>query len=933
MRGQWGIMRPNINEMRVRAAKFSMNWNDAKNENRETQSFYNDFFRIFGINRREVADFEEAIQITKKRKGYIDLFWPKVLIVEQKSAGKNLDEAEEQADRYYGALPVKKRPRYRLVCDFQNFRLFDYTDEEEIRFSLAELKENIKHFEFILDHTFEAYKKQERVSIKASELMGGIHKSLRKSGYKNEDLEIFLPRLTFCLFADDTGIFPINAFQDLIKSTKNDGSDTGALISQIFQVLNTKEDDRENHLNDKMANLPYVNGGLFEETIKIPSFDSATRGSLWRAGNDSDWSDISPAIFGSLFQSVMKKHERREQGAHYTNERDILKLINTLFMDDLQNRFEQIKANKNNQARQKLLQDFQDRLASMTFFDPACGCGNFLVIAYRELRRLEIKVLKLLHQKGIGGEQTELDARQFSKIDVHQFYGIELNDFAVHIARSALWMMDHFMNRELGEELGLVLLRIPLEKSPTIICTDALEMDWAELLPPEKCSFVFGNPPFGGAKKQSDHQRKQVRDIANLGGSGGTLDYVCAWYIKAGQYIQGKTGIGFISTNSITQGQQVAQLWPILFEECGLEIVFAHQSFAWESEAQGQAAVSVIIIGLEKQKDARKNKILYSYESPKSKPIPESVLTISPYLLSTGGTADSHISVKQTSKPLNKLPKMRIGTKPIDGGYYILSEAEKKNLISKEPASDLYIHPFIGGRELTKGGNRYIIHANSIPADLLKSMPTVKSIIAQVRKYRFGKIPAKGKDKESIKPAGGTSLELATTPRKFHITRVPKKPFMVIPRVTTSRRDYIPIAMYNPPDIPNDSTLYIASATPADFALLTSAMHMAWVNAVAGRLGNGYRYSIGVVYNTFPLSDDADLSKLTPFGQAILKARANHPKATLDQLYDPDDMPDDLRKAHLANDRAVDRLYSAQPFADDTARINHLFALYEKQTT
>ena len=916
--------------MRSRAVAFSEEWKDARYEKGESQPFYDDFFEIFGIKRRQVARYEESVKKLNNRQGFIDLFWPGVLLVEQKSAGRDLDKAAEQAGEYFDALPDEEKPRYQLVCDFQNFHLLDRDERQKTSFTLAELSANLEAFKFMLGEDSAAYEKQKALSIDASRLMGRIHDDLKKSGYKGKKLEIFLTRLTFCLFADNTGIFEKRLFQNLIKRLR-EGGDMGAWIGKIFETLDTPENDRTSALDEDLAKLPYVNGGLFEEQIKSTDIDSTISENLIYVANFK-WNEISPAIFGSLFQSVMDETERREQGAHYTGEDDILKVIDSLFMDDLWRTFKKFKKIKTKASRDRELKVFHDELASMTFFDPACGCGNFLVIAYRELRRLEIEVLELIHTDSSGKLQIKLDARELSKIDVHQFYGLELNDFAVHIARAALWMMDHFMNIELGNKFGQWIPRIPLEKSPTIICADALEMDWAELLSPEKCSFIFGNPPFVGAKTQSEHQRKQVRDIANLGGTGGTLDYVCAWYIKAGQYIQGKTGIGFISTNSITQGQQVAQLWPILFEQCDLEISFAHQSFAWESEAPGQAAVSVIIIGLEKQKNARKDKILYSYESPKSRSNPETVLTISPYLLSTDGTADSHISIKQTSKPLNKLPKMRIGTKPIDGGYYILSEAEKKNLISKEPAIDLYIHPFIGGRELTKGGKRYIIHANSIPTDLLKSMPTVKSIIAQVRKYRLGKIPAKGKDIKTIKPAGGTSLELATTPRKFHITRVPKKPFMVIPRVTTSRRDYIPIAMYNPPDIPNDSTLYIASATPADFALLTSAMHMAWVNAVAGRLGNGYRYSIGVVYNTFPLSDDADLSKLIPFGQAILKARANHPKATLDQLYDPDDMPDDLRKAHLANDRAVDRLYSPKPFADDTARINHLFALYEKQT-
>ena len=932
-------MKLDINELRVRAAKFSTDWQKAKNENRETQSFYNDFFRIFGINRREVADFEEPIQITKKRKGYMDLFWPGVLLVEQKSLGLNLDEAEEQADRYYGALPNKKKPLYRLVCDFQNFRLFDYTTKEEIiRFPLTDLKENIDVFEFISDITFEAYKKQETVNIRASNLMGQIYKSLLASNYKDKKLEIFLTRLTFCLFADNTGIFnPPRLFQSLIHQTDENGENTAERIVKIFQALNQNPEtnDRENNLDTDIAKLPYVNGGLFEEKIDSPTFDSHMRLSLIHAGL-FDWSEISPAIFGNLFQMVMNAKERRKQGAHYTNERDILKVINPLFMDDLQNEFEKIKVNKNNQARQKNLQDFQNKLADMTFFDPACGCGNFLVIAYRELRKLEIKVLKLIYRKGIGGEQTELDARQFSKIDVHQFYGIEINDFAVHIARSALWMMDHFMNRELSEELGQVFSRIPLEKSPTIICADALDTDWADLLPAEQCSFILGNPPFGGAKLQSQHQREQVRKIANLGGSGGTLDYVCAWYIKAGQYIQGKTGIGFVSTNSITQGEQVAQLWPILLEQCNLEIAFAHQSFDWESEAQGKATVSVIIIGLEKQKYARKRRHLFSYEGLKGEPIVQSASAISPYLFATNGTGNPRLFIKKNNKPLNGFSKMIIGTKPIDGGYYILTETEKEDLLSKEPKALPYIHPYIGAREFSHDSHRYIINAPEIPSSEFKNLPLIKKIRAQVKEYRLGKIPKKGKPLDSIKPPGISSLKLAETPTAFHVTVEPKSSFLVIPQVNTTNRKYVPIGFLSPPIIPSNLVNVVLDASLSDFALLNSAMHMAWLFRVGGRLGNSYRYSIRIVYNTFPLPKGADISKLETYGQAILDARRDalkkDPKATLADLYDRDGMPAALRRAHEANDRAVDRLYSAQPFADDTARINHLFALYEKQT-
>ncbi len=927
-------MRLSWNEMRSRAVAFSEEWKDAAYEKGESQPFYDDFFEIFGIKRRQVARYEESVKKLDNRQGFIDLFWPGVLLAEQKSAGRDLDKAAEQAGEYFDALPDEEKPRYQLVCDFQNFHLLDRDERQKTQFPLAELSANLEAFKFMLGEDSGAYEEQKELSIDASRLMGRIHDDLDKSGYKGKRLEIFLTRLTFCMFADNTGIFEKRLFQDLLKRKRD--IDMGAWIGLIFETLNKPENERQTILDEDMAKLPYVNGGLFEDQIDITALDKTIRENLIYVA-DFKWHKISPAIFGSMFQSIMNEKERREQGAHYTGEIDILKVIDSLFMDDLWRTFKKFKKIKTKDSRDRELKVFHDQLADMTFFDPACGCGNFLVIAYRELRRLEIEVLELIHTDSSGKLQIKLDAHELSKIDVHQFYGLELNDFAVHIARSALWMMDHFMNIELGKKFGQWIPRIPLEKSPTIICADALEMDWAELLPPEKCSFIFGNPPFGGAKTQSQHQREQVRKIANLGGSGGTLDYVCAWYIKAGHYIQGKTGIGFVSTNSITQGEQVAQLWPILLEQCDLEIAFAHKSFAWESEAPGQATVTVIIIGLEKKQHARKDKVLFFYEDLKGKPTAEPVLAISPYLFDTSLSENPNIVIKETNKSLNGLPKMIIGTKPIDGGYYILNKTEKEDLLSKEPKAFPYIHPYIGAREFLQGSYRYIINAPAILDSEFKKLPLIKKIRTQVKEYRLGKIPAKGKSLDSIKPPGMSALKLAETPTAFHVTSIPTAPFLVIPETTSDAREYIPIAVFDPPVIPSNAIRYIADATLADFALLTSAMHMAWMRTVAGRLGNGYRYSIGVVYNTFPLPKGANLSKLESYGQAILDARLDalkkDPKATLADLYDRDGMQPNLRRAHKANDDAVDKLYATEKFADDTARINHLFALYEKQTT
>ena len=537
---------------------------------------------MFDVRRRSVARYEEHVAKLDNRSGFIDLFWPGVLIVEQKSAGRDLGKAYGQAGEYFDALPERDRPRYILVSDFQTFELRDLDERETVSFSLAELPGHVEAFGFILGVQRRTFRDQDPVNIKAAELVGRLHDALDTAGYRGHDLERFLVRIVFCLFADDTGIFePRDIFFDLLEDrTGEDGADLGPWLAQLFQVLDTREGDRAATLDEDLNRFPYVNGRLFEEPLRIPSFDGSMRRKLLDACR-FDWSNISPAIFGALFQSVMDPAERRKQGAHYTTEKNILKVIEPLFLDDLRAEFVRLKSRKDRRRRADLRR-FQRKLGRMAFFDPACGCGNFLIIAYRELRELEIEVLKEIHPE----KQLDALAETLSVVDVDQFHGIEIGEFPVRIAETALWMMDHIMNNRLSLEFGQTYARIPLETSPHIVHGDALEMDWADLLTPKKCSFVFGNPPFGGAKFQSPGHRAQVRRIADLGGTGGTLDYVTAWFIKAGEYVAPGTRIGFVATNSITQGEQVAQLWPILFDRCGLEIVFAHRTFAWGSDAR-----------------------------------------------------------------------------------------------------------------------------------------------------------------------------------------------------------------------------------------------------------------------------------------------------------------------------------------------------------
>ena len=912
-------MRLSWNEIRARAARFADEWRDAAYEKGETQSFYNEFFEIFCVRRRNVARYEEHLKKLDNRSGFIDLFWPGVLIVEQKSEGRDLEVAYGQAGEYFDSLPERDRPRYILVSDFQSFELHDLDEGAQTSFALVDLPSHVEAFGFILGVQRRIFRDQDPVNVEASASMGRLHDALEASGYSGHDLEVFLVRTVFCLFADDTGIFePRDLFLDLLETrTREDGSDLGPALARLFQVLNTPVDQRQAKLDEDLARFPYVNGDLFAARLTIPDFDAAMRSALIDACR-FDWAAISPAIFGALFQSVMDAAERRAQGAHYTTEKNILKVIGPLFLDDLRAEFNRLRARKDKRRRGELTA-FQKRLGGMKFFDPACGCGNFLIIAYRELRELEIDLIREL-RRGRGDEaQRMLDATDLSQITVDQFYGIEIGEFPVRIAETALWMMDHIMNNRLSLAFGRSYVRIPLEGSPHILNADALETDWTALLPPEECSYVFGNPPFGGAKFQSEEKRAQVRRIAALGKSGGTLDYVTAWFIKAGEYVQtGRARIGFVATNSITQGEQVAQLWPILFARANLAIAFVHRTFAWGSDARGKAHVHVVIIGLDSRKDTRAKKRLFSYPDINGEPEETGHTALSPYLFDASGLADPHLVVREESHPINGMAKLIIGSKPIDGGHYIFTAKERTAFLDMEPAAESFLRPYIGAREYLQGCARWILALHNAEPNALKRLPRVRERVAAVRRYR---------EVSKSKP----TQKLAETPTLYHVNVLPTAPFLVIPEVSSERREYVPIGWLEPPVIPSNLVRVLENATLADFALLTSAMHMAWLRHVGGRLKSDYRYSIGLVYNTFPTPPaGANLSKLEPLAQAVLDARAAHPDATLADLYDPDLMPPNLRRAHQAIDRTMDRLYRRSGFASERERVEHLFMLYEK---
>lgn len=910
------------NEIKNRATVFARCNSHLKYEKGQTQTFYDEFFMVFGVARKRVAVFEKQVKKLDNSNGFIDLFWPGVLVAEQKSAGKNLEKATSQAHDYCSSLKPSEHPRYILVCDFQTFRLFDLQQRLDWSFNLSELPSKVELFGFILGREPRVYTDQPAANIKATELMGAVHDALEASRYTGHDLERFLVRLLFCLFADDTGIFePRGIFESWLRDrTSEDGSGLGGQLSELFQVLDTKPEHRPISLDEDLAQFPYVNGDLFKEPLRIPAFTSTMRRSLIEA-SEFKWETVSPAIFGSLFQSVMKKDERRQLGAHYTSEKNILKLIRPLFMDSLEAEFERVAALK--RGRTQELQALQQQLGKIKVLDPACGCGNFLIIAYREMRALELKILQELNKDG----QLSLDAKAISVVDVDQFYGIECEEFPARIAEVAMWMMDHIMNSQLGAEFGPVFTRIPLKNSPHIQNGNALSLDWNVLLPAKTCSYVIGNPPFRGHQYRSAAQQADMHRVWGRDGQVNRLDYVTCWFKLALRYAQlnPKIRIAFVSTNSITQGEQASILWSPLFRE-GISILFAHRSFQWNSEARGKAAVHCIITGMILGEVSSPREI-YDYPSARAEPQVSSVKQINGYLID-----GPHYALPRRGRPQAGMLKMHKGSQPTDGartknpkgGYLtfsnlILNEEEKKKFLKDEPAGKAWLRPYVGGAELLSGNWRWCLWLKNVPAaDMRKSKP-LEERLKRVRAGRFSSSTA------SVKA-------MAKSPTLFTQDRQPSIEYLCIPEVSSEHREYVPWEILPPKIIASNKLQIIPGGDLVYFAMLSSAMHMGWMRTVAGRLESRYSYSPAVYYSfPWPELKESDAAKLTELAKKIRDQREAEKPSTLSDMYDSDFMTEKLRKAHEALDKFVDRLYRGRSFTSERERIEYLFELYDKR--
>jgi hypothetical protein len=958
-------------EIRDRAATFQRDWKNVTSEQAESQSFWSEFLNVFGVNRRRVAVFEKHVAMKRAKSvknGRIDLFWPGKLLVEMKSAGQDLDKAFEQAADYFEALPDRDLPRYLLVSDFKRFRLFDLEEKiDHPEFRLDQLKDKARLFGFIAGYQAQVIKPQNPVNAKAAERMGRLHDALKASGYAGHALEVLLVRLLFCLFADDTGIFqPAQSFRDWLEAeTKPDGSDMGRALVELFDVLNTAEAARQTSQRDNFASFPYINGSLFSEPLRPPAFDAKTRELLLEACA-LDWTNISPAIFGALFQSIMSGEDRRKLGAHYTSEENILKLIKPLFLDELRAEFEKIKSNANRLA------EFHKRLRTLTFFDPACGCGNFLVIAYRELRLLELDILRAVNS---GPGSRFLDIHGSIAVNVDQFYGIEIEEFPAQIAQVAMWLTDHQMNRMVSDEFGAYYARIPLVSTAHIRHGNALRTDWNDVLPAERCSFLLGNPPFVGAKFMNDGQRADAQAVFGNIASSGLLDFVAAWYVKAAKYLrlplpQAEEGWGeggrvatrcaFVSTNSITQGEQVGVLWGWLLAQ-GIKIHFAHRTFRWSNEASGKAAVHCVIVGF--GLGELPTKTIFEYDDVNGEPHPVAADNISPYLVNA-----PNVILMRRSHPVCKVPDIGIGNKPIDGGNYLFTNTEMENFVRKEPASKRFFRRWIGADELLQGTVRWCLWLGDCPPSELRAMAESMARVAAVRRFRL----------DSKSPP---TQKLADTPTRFHVENFPRGSALVFPRHSSETRAFVPLGFFDTSVLVGDACLLASEAGAFEFGVLSSTMHNAWIRLTCGRIKSDFRLSASIVYNNFPWPDlpanattpspqpspargrggqtgdvaaeaDASLSKadagsaklrtaIESAAQGVLDARAAHPESSLADLYDPVAMPPDLTKAHQKLDAAVDAAYFAAHAADgakkswrnDAERVAFLFTLYQKFTS
>ena len=891
-------------EQRKAAKDFAEYWSGKGYERGESQPFWLSLLgQVFGIERPEqYITFEEQVHIDNT--SFIDGMIPSThVMIEQKSRGKDLNKKIRQSDgsflnpfqqaqRYSASLPYSQRPRWIVTCNFESFCVYDMehpTGEPEV-ILLENLEREYYRLNFLVDSKDAHLEREMEVSIKAGDLVGKLYDALlsqyidKESESSLKSLNVLCVRLVFCLYAEDAGIFGKRGmFHDYLS--EYDTIHFRKALIDLFKILDTKPDNRDPYTEPELAAFPYVNGGLFaDENIEIPMFtDECRKLLLEEASVGFDWSEISPTIFGAVFESTLNPETRRSGGMHYTSIENIHKVIDPLFLNDLQAEFEEIGEIKVDKTKEKKLKAFQDKLAGLCFLDPASGSGNFLTETYLCLRRLENQVLDILFHGQISfGEYTEP-----IKVQINQFYGIEINDFAVSVAKTALWIAESQMLKQTEDIVHMSLDFLPLKSYTNIAEGNALSIDWEEIVPKHKLNYIMGNPPFVGARLMSQQQKNDLLKVFGEGWkNAGNLDYVACWYKKAADLMKG-TAIrtALVSTNSVSQGEQVANLWKPLFEE-GVHIDFAHRTFRWDSEATLKAHVHCVIIGFSIAPSTKAKTLFYGDRE-------QVVKNINAYLVEA-----DNVFVESKNKPLCSVPEIGIGNQPIDGGNYLFTEDEKNEFIAKEPLSEKWFRPWIGSQEFINRYYRYCLWLGDCPPNELRKMPECMKRVQAVMNLRM----------ESKRVS---TKKLADTPTRFQTENMPKDNYIIIPRVSSERRRYIPMGFITPDILTSDSAHIIPCATIYHFGILTSNVHMAWTRTVCGRLKSDYRYSKDIVYNNFPWPDPTpeQKAKIEQTAQTILDARALYPNCSLADLYDELTMPPELRRAHQANDKAVMQAY------------------------
>jgi hypothetical protein len=923
------------------ARNFAAYWKDKGYEKGESQPFWLSLLRdVYGVEHPEqFIQFEEQVHLDHT--SFIDGTIPAThVLIEQKGLGKDLNKPIKQSDgallnpfeqakRYILELPVSQHPRWVVTCNFSTFYVYDMErprGEPEI-IELANLEKEYYRLQFLVDAGNEHLKREMEVSIAAGEIVGLLYDAFYKQ-YANPESEHSLKslnklcvRLVFCLYAEDAGIFGHHGmFHDYLKGFDTRGLRKG--LVDLFRVLDTKLQDRDPYLKDdnpELAAFPYVNGGLFsDENVEIPPFTDEIRNLLLeKASENFNWSEISPTIFGAVFESTLNPETRRSGGMHYTSIENIHKVIDPLFLDELKAELDEICANPVERTRTAKLRVFQRKLASLTFLDPACGSGNFLTETYLSLRRLENKILvKLSH-----GQVTMYSASESPiQVSISQFYGIEINDFAVTVAKTALWIAESQMMKETEKILLVPLEFLPLKTNAFIVEGNALQVDWESVVPKSKLNYIMGNPPFVGYSLQSKEQKSDILSIyvdekGKPYKTAGKIDYVAGWYYKAAKLMQNtQIRTAFVSTNSITQGEQVAGVWKPLFEQFGIHIDFAYQTFRWDSEASAKAHVHCVIVGFSVAVNTNSKKLFIGDKLHLSN-------NINAYLMDA-----PNVFIESRNTPLNGVLSMSSGGKPVEGGYYIFTDDEKNAFLKKEPSAQTYFRKFVGSDDFINGYTRWCLWLHDVSPSDIRKLPECMKRVNSVHDYRL----------ESKKAA---TRAAAATPMSFMEIKRPVGKFLIVPEVSSQRRKYVPLGFSDKEMICSNKVRFVSNATMYHFGILTSNVHMAWMRAVCGRLKSDYSYSINVVYNNFPwpTPTEQQKAKIEQTAKAILDARALYPDSSLADLYDDLTMPPELRKAHQANDRAVMDAYGfikgTAARTSESACVAELMKLYQQKVS